>query len=344
METLERSQHGTRRDSDPPPAGLPQRVSRPPARIAREWQRPGLAGFQRDQQIARGLGWFSIALGLTEMLAPRQLCRALGVEEHTALVRACGARELAAGIGILSQPQQPAWLWSRVAGDAMDLGLLAAAIARNGRDGRGGATVATLAVAGVTALDVYAANQMSRHLENAPERVRQDGSIRIERTLAVNRPPEDCYRMWRDFEQLPRFMQHLESVEVNGPRRSHWVARGPAGTRVEWDAEITEEKPDELLAWRSVEDADVENSGTVRFLRDGSGRGTYVDVSLQYKPPARGFGAAVAKLFGEEPEIQLAEDLRRFKRLIEAGELPTTDGQPHGSRPIWYRMTGGSQR
>jgi len=339
MEMLERRQGSSSLPQQQPPTFPVQRTEGSPRHISMGSTSPRA---ERDLQITRGLGWFSIALGLTEIIAPRELCRAIGVEAKPTLVRACGLRELAAGVGILTQPHQPAWLWSRVAGDAMDLSLLAGAMVGNGKSK--GATIATAAVAGVTALDVYAANQMTQNTQHLPGHVQRDGSVRVERTLAVNSSPEECYRMWHDFEQLPRFMEHLQSVKVTGDRRSHWVAKGPANSRVEWDAETTDDRPNELLAWRSVEGSQVENAGEVRFIRDQAGRGTMLKVTMQYKPPGGALGATVARLFGEEPQLQVLEDLRRFKRLVETGELPTTEGQPHGQRPAWYRMAGGTNR
>lgn len=152
----------------------------------------------------------------------------------------------------------------------------------------------------------------------------------VRTTVAINKPVDEVYAFWRDFENLPRFMRHLESVTCDGPRRSHWVARAPAGRRVAWDAEIVEERPNELIAWRSLEDADVRNSGTVVFERGAGGRGTTVCVSLTYAPPGGKFAAVIAKLFGEEPGQQVTDDLRRLKQLMEAGEVPTVDGQSRG--------------
>jgi uncharacterized membrane protein len=152
--------------------------------------------------------------------------------------------------------------------------------------------------------------------------------IKVEKSVTVNRPPEELYRFWRNFENLPRFMNHLESVRELGEGRSHWVAKAPAGKTVEWDAEIYNEKENELIAWRSLEGADIPNAGSVRFERAPGGRGTEVKVALEYDPPAGSLGAAVAKLFGEEPEQQVQEDLRRFKQVMEAGEVPTTQDQP----------------
>ena len=161
---------------------------------------------------------------------------------------------------------------------------------------------------------------------------RASDSLRVEKSLTIERSAEDLYHFWRDFTKLPKFMKHLESVRVSGERRSHWVAHGPAGTNVEWDAEITEDRPNELIAWRSLPGADVENAGTVRFEPATGGRGTVVRVALDYTPPAGALGAAVAKLFGEEPRQQVEGDLRRFKNIMEAGEIPSTAGQPEGKR------------
>jgi uncharacterized membrane protein len=156
--------------------------------------------------------------------------------------------------------------------------------------------------------------------------------LHAEKSVTIERPAEDVYRFWRDFAQLPRFMKHLDAVSVSGDRRSHWVAHGPANSHVEWDAEITEDRPNELIAWRSLDGADVDNSGTVRFEPATGGRGTVVRVEIDYRPPAGALGLAVAKLFGEAPQQQIEGDLRRFKNLMEAGELPTTAGQPAGKR------------
>ena len=156
------------------------------------------------------------------------------------------------------------------------------------------------------------------------------GGITVERVVTVNRPAHELYGFWRDFTNLPRFMNHLASVSVLDDRHSHWVSRAPLGTRVEWDAEISDEQPDELLAWRSLPGSDVANDGSVRFSPAPAGRGTEVRVRLNYHPPAGPAGLAVAKLFGEEPDQQVREDLRRFKAVMEAGEAPTNDGQPSG--------------
>ncbi|HAZ48434.1 MAG TPA: cyclase [Cyanobacteria bacterium UBA11369] len=157
-------------------------------------------------------------------------------------------------------------------------------------------------------------------------------SIKVEKTVTINSSPEELYRFWHDFENLPRFMKHLKHVKVYDEKRSHWIANAPLGNSVEWDAEIINDQENHLIAWASVEGADIDNSGFVRFQPAPNGRGTEVKVVIEYNPPGGAIGAAVAKLFGEEPEQQIGDDLRRFKQIIEAGEIATTEGQPVGSR------------
>jgi uncharacterized membrane protein len=156
------------------------------------------------------------------------------------------------------------------------------------------------------------------------------GPIHVEKTVTINRSPEDLYQFWRNFENLPRFMRHLESVQVLDQGRSHWVAKAPAGQSVEWDAEITEDHPGTGIAWRALPESQVVNAGAVLFTPGPRGRGTEVRVTLDYQPPGGGVGALVARLFGEEPSQQVMDDLRHFKQIMEAGEIPTTDGQPSG--------------
>jgi uncharacterized membrane protein len=150
--------------------------------------------------------------------------------------------------------------------------------------------------------------------------------IKVERTIIVNRPREEVYHFWRQLENLPRFMDHLESVTVLDEDRSHWVAKAPAGTKVEWDASIQDEIENELIAWRSLPGSDIDNTGSVHFIPAGDG--TELRVVLSYDPPAGRVGAAVAKLLGEEPEQQVEEDLRRFKQVMEAVETPARSRKP----------------
>jgi uncharacterized membrane protein len=148
----------------------------------------------------------------------------------------------------------------------------------------------------------------------------------VERVTTVSRPIEEVYRFWKNFENFPRFMRHIDSVEVMGENRSRWRATAPAGMRVEWVAETVRDVENEWIAWRSIEGSDVENSGSVRFDRAPGARGTEVRVQLQYAPPAGRLGRSIAWLFGEEPDQQVHEDLHRFKQLMETGEVPLSDG------------------
>jgi uncharacterized membrane protein len=149
--------------------------------------------------------------------------------------------------------------------------------------------------------------------------------------MTINRSPWDLYQFWRNFDNLPRFMKHVKSVNVIDEKRSHWVVDGPAGKSVEWDAEIINDEPNALIAWRSLANATVDNAGSVRFVPGPEGRGTEVRVVIDYIPPAGVVGKWVSMLFGKNPESEIREDLRRFKRVMETGEVPTTEGQPRGT-------------
>ena len=173
---------------------------------------------------------------------------------------------------------------------------------------------------------VYQALGINRAQANGHE------GINVERTVTVNRPKAELYQMWRDFENLPRFMEHLESVNVDesDPTRSHWVAKVPMGQTIEWDSEVIEDRENELLVWKSLPGSSVESMGRVEFADAPGGRGTIVRVSMRYNPPAGSLGAAFARLFGEDPDMQINEDLRHFKQIMETGEVATVQGQPTG--------------
>ena len=159
---------------------------------------------------------------------------------------------------------------------------------------------------------------------------REQGEQLVRRSITVRRPIEEVYRFWRDPENLARYSQHLESVSVNGSR-SHWVARAPAGKNVEWDSEIVEDVPNETIAWRSLPDSEIANEGTVEFSSAPGDRGTEVRVVLRYDAPAGRPGATIGMKFGEEPDQQLRDDLRRFKQVLETGEVVLSDGSLEGA-------------
>lgn len=163
--------------------------------------------------------------------------------------------------------------------------------------------------------------------KSLPEMIGLNSSIKVEKTVTINRTAEDLYQFWRNFENLPRFMKHLKSVTVISNTRSHWITSAPLGSSVEWDAEIINDQENQLIAWASVTGADVNNSGFVRFKPAPRDLGTEVKIVMEYEAPGGVVGAAIAKLFGEEPEQQIGDELHRFKQLMETGEVATTEGQ-----------------
>jgi uncharacterized membrane protein len=147
----------------------------------------------------------------------------------------------------------------------------------------------------------------------------------VGRTVTIARPRDELYAFWRDFRNLARFMENIERVEPGDNRRSHWVVKAPAGTTVAWDSVVTEEEEGRLIAWESAEGAQVKNRGEVWFLDAPGGRGTMVRATIIYEPPAGDVGKLIAKLFGKEPKVQARRDLRRFKQLMETGEISTAE-------------------
>jgi len=278
-----------------------------------------------EKTVACGLGWFSIGLGLAEVLAPRTLERVLGIKHHGFLLRVMGLREIASGVGILTGRRPSGWLWARAGGDVIDIAALGMALnsdtAKPANIG-----LACAAVAGITVLDIRCAQELSRNNDAALSA----RTIEVRNSIQINCSPAAVYKFWRNFQNLPRFMGNIESVDTLSDNRSHWCVRGPAGKRIEWDAEITEEEENRLIAWHSLTGAQVENYGSVRFETAPGGRGTYIKVHLQYSPPAGIVGARVAKLSGREPQQQIHEDLHHLKQIMETGEIITTKGQPAG--------------
>jgi uncharacterized membrane protein len=289
---------------------------------------------QQEQQLANFLGWFSIGLGAIEVLAPRQLAHAIGVRDASVLPL-FGLREIASGIGILTNERPAGWLWGRVAGDMMDLSYLAAEHL-SGRGEPMKIAVAVAAVAGVTVLDIIAAEQHSERPKAKVDRLLGDGSIHVRKSITVNRSAEDLYQRWRNFENFPTFMRHLKSVEVLDERRSHWIAYSPTGLSVSWDAEIGEDRPNRFLAWNTTSGSGVAHTGSVSFLPAPGDRGTEITVELSYRPTGGVLAATLANIFSSEaPEFQIQEDLRKFKQMMEAGEVATTEGQPTGRGRSW---------
>jgi uncharacterized membrane protein len=283
----------------------------------------------RARQRARGLGWVSLGLGLAQLASPRWVAGlAVGGGRRTRitrdLVRATGLRELACGLGLL-QRRSPGWVWARVAGDLIDLALLGQALrAPRARSGRVLGAIAVVAAA--TAVDLVTGVQLGRQHRPAPRMV--PVAVRV---ITVACTPEEAYRFWRDLANLARFMPSLQSVRPLDDRRSRWTMRLPGGGTAQWVAEIVEDRPGERLAWRSLVDSQVNTAGKVRFAEAPGGRGTELQVELQYQPRWR-VARTLGRLLGRGLEARLAADLRRFKQVIETGEILHSDASIHPGR------------
>ncbi|SCF09254.1 Polyketide cyclase / dehydrase and lipid transport [Micromonospora viridifaciens] len=290
--------------------------------IERATQDRGSAG------LARFLGWFSLGLGVTALAAGPRISRLTGVDDSRvapAVLRTAGIRELGHAAALLVPRRPGLGAWTRVAGDVLDLTATGQALRHRCGDRQRRLTYVMVALAGITAVDLYVSVRATRRRRGMTGTGRAYGSV------TVNRTPEQVYGFWHDFENLPRFMYHVESVRMTGARRSQWIAKAPGGRSVRWEAEVIEDRPNQLIRWRSVDGARVPNSGVVRFTPVAGGKGTEVRVELEYAPPGRALGAAVARAFGEHPQQQIHDDLRRFKQVIETGEITRSDGTPDGT-------------
>jgi uncharacterized membrane protein len=291
------------------------------------------------------LGWFSIGLGIAEVFAPEAVARLIGVDEkrHRGLLRAYGVRELAAGVGILARPKPTYWMWNRVIGDTIDIASLGRAMNASASD-ESKLRMAMLAVAGVTVLDSSpAAGHDSGSYQLLEE---SDGQRVLTAAVTVNKPVEEVYAFWKDPRNYAQFMDEIESVNPTTGGNSRWKIRTPAGMSVEWDARIVTDTPNDMIRWRSTDESTVENTGTVRFKSAPMGRGTIVTLEVEYKPKAGALGSGIGKLFSAIPKTQLTNDLRRFKQLIEIGEVVQSDatagpGMPHPAQPSERNGMGG---
>jgi uncharacterized membrane protein len=308
-------QHDPRRSMDSPARSPIARTAQPVDATSPSWS-----------WLPQALGWFSVGLGLTELLLPRGTAHAIGAPLRPQVMRGLGARELVSGLGILTGRNTGAWLQSRVAGDLMDLALLGASYrARRAEPAK--LTAATAAVVGVTALDLICSARLSAARK----------PMALTKTVAINRPADELYLFWRSLENLPRIFSHLESVTKLDDARSHWKAKPALGHTLEWDALIATDKPGKQIAWRSAEHAALATEGSVEFQPLASSRGTAVKVSLQFTPPGGAVGAAFASLWKALPETELDRDLRRYKQWVETGEVASTEGQPSGRRSLLSR-------
>jgi uncharacterized membrane protein len=178
-------------------------------------------------------------------------------------------------------------------------------------------------------LGLSSARDDTGHRLGAPERVGVfESTLTVRTSLTVGRPAAELYAFWRDANNLPRFMSRIQSVRVESPTRAQWTMSAPMGRSWEWAAEVVEDREGERIAWRSAEGAPLPNRGSVTFRPDVRGEETVVTYQIEFDPPGGSVGAAIANVFHEVPEVMAREDLRRFKQLMEAGEIATTEGQP----------------
>jgi uncharacterized membrane protein len=283
--------------------------------------------------LVKALAGASFGLGVAELVAPGKVAVAAGVDDtklSRRVIGALGARECGHGAALLAGPDR--LVWTRVAGDVLDVALLAAGVlARDpGRRRRG--TISALLLGAIGAIDLYAALRTTRDGGGRHAGAARGRNLRA--AVTVRRPVEDVYRFWRDLENLPSFMYHLQSVSAGADGRSHWVANAPVGQPVRWDAQITEDKPNERIAWQSLPDSAISNSGSVEFTPAANGDATEVRVRIGYQIPGGALGKAAATLFGESPEQQVNDDLRRFKQILETGQVMRSNGSPEGTAAV----------
>lgn len=324
-----------------------QQLSTKPRPPQQRWLPSGLHGSDsrevahRDgspgRSLAKWLGWFSVGLGAAELIAPRGLARLIGLRPTgttTTVLRALGGREIANGLGILANPSSKEWVGMRVGGDLIDLALLGVALAKSERPAR--TLAAAIAVVGVTALDAAGAERLAEERKVPVAADADSDGVPVVRSITVERPLDEVYAFWSDFANFPRFMAHVESVDILDERRSRWRATGSAGTHAEWESEIVAQRQNELIAWRTVDGSDLYHSGEVRFHRNDA-NATVVTVQLAYSPPGGRIAAAALKLFRKEPGQQVIDDLRRFKQILETGEVLLSDSStartPRPARP-----------
>lgn len=264
----------------------------------------------------RALAWASIGLGLAQIAAPRRVSRLIGTKPSSATMRAFGARELASGVGLLRGHAPARWMNARLVGDGLDLSALS--LARPTHRRRRGFALA--AVAGVAILDAFA------------RRALPSPRLRLHHAVAINRPVDVLYAFWRDPRNLPDVLKNIDDVSAIDERRWHWVARGPLGARIAWDADLVDARPHRSIAWRSVPEAPIKTQGAIWFEPLPKDRGTRVVLDMQFEAPGAVLTEMLGKLTGDAPSQQVYEALRRFKQIMETGEVATTLGQPSGRR------------
>ncbi len=274
-------------------------------------------------RLARALGWFSVGLGLTELVSGEELDRYLGTGHHEGTLRLFGLRELGAGAVILAQREpNAASVWSRVGGDVMDLLFLGRALeAQKNKAKLERLTFATATVAAITALDIYCAWQLG-YTPRTGE-AEEDAHVgRAETNTTIDGTPEELYKLWRNPKTLPQVMGHFATVTAKSDDHALWTVHGPAGTTLEWESQIVQEEPDRFyLRWYSLRGAKIPNGGSIQFTPATGSRGTVATLKVDFNPPGGSFGKAAAKALGMVPQALALKALRRFKSLAETGQI-----------------------
>ena len=302
-------------------------------------------------RLARALGWFSLGLGFAQIAAPSKVAQLIGVEnddETITVMRVLGAREIASGLGILTQPKPAPWLWARVGGDAMDLALLRMALS-SPRSDRNRVAAATAAVAGIAAVDALCSTRLTAEADapHQEQAMPQGGDVHAKAAITVNAPIAEVYAFWDDFQNLPRFMGDFATVEVSSDRGSRWTLTAPAGITLAWDVEITDVTPNQRIAWQTAQGTALNAAGEVRFRTAPGERGTEVVFDATFSPPGGELGKKIAGFFAEALGTKIGSDLRRFKQLVELGEIVHSDDSvipgPNPAQPPATVPTGITQ-
>ena len=282
------------------------------------------------KRMTRALGYFSVGLGLAQVLAPRKVAAAAGIHSGgETVMRIVGLREIVSGVGLLTQPNPTTWLWLRVGGDLMDLALLNSVSTSPDVD-RERLSAATAAVASVAAADAFAGTRLIAGQGKFPADTSRDvptvlGDGQVKAAVTVGAPIAEVYAFWEGFANLPRFMQGVATVEAAGDNRLHWTMAGPAGLTVEFDSEIVAAVPNERISWQTVEGSGIEAEGEVRFRPAPGNRGTEVLYHARLHPPGGPLGEKLADLFGPAMSVKMQADLNRSKQLLELGEIVQSD-------------------
>lgn len=276
--------------------------------------------------FARNLGWFSLGLGLAQVLAPRKVAGLIGIHDDgksDAVMRLVGLRELGAALAVLTPANPSPGLWARVAGDAIDLTLLGRALGSS-RSDRNRVLFAIASVLGISVVDLMASLRVAQEPSNTFE-ARQARPVRATAAITINAPATEVYRWWEGFQQAPRFIQNAASIEITGARTSRWTVSAPAGVTAAWDVEVTESSSNEQISWRTGEGSPLTGTGKVRFRPAPRNQGTEVIFEAELQLPGGELGKTIGGILAQAFGTQLGNDLRRLKQFIELGEVVQSD-------------------